>query len=102
LRISPNTVRTHIQSILFKLNVHSALNAVALARRAGVVGVREGEMIPPNDVRRFIQGRGSPVFMSSSGRVHGIRRGEDAAPAPEQRARRTSARAAGTAHQRPG
>ena len=77
LRISPNTVRTHIHSILLKLNVHSALNAVALARRAGVVGVREGEMIPPNDVRRFIQGRGSPVFMSSSGRVHGIRRGED-------------------------
>jgi DNA-binding NarL/FixJ family response regulator len=77
LHISPNTARTHIQSILLKLNVHSALNAVALARRAGVVGVREGEMNPPNDVRRFIQGRSPPVFMSSSGRVHGIRRGED-------------------------
>jgi len=37
LHVSPNTVRTHIQSILHKLNVHSALTAVAFARRAGVV-----------------------------------------------------------------
>jgi DNA-binding NarL/FixJ family response regulator len=29
-------VRTHVQSILSKLNVHSALGAVALARKAGV------------------------------------------------------------------
>ena len=41
LHVSPNTVRTHVQSILRKLDVHSALTAVALARRAGVVGVRE-------------------------------------------------------------
>ena len=41
LHVSPNTVRTHVQSILRKLNVHSALRAVAFARRAGVVGVRE-------------------------------------------------------------
>jgi DNA-binding NarL/FixJ family response regulator len=40
LRISPNTVRTHIQSILRKLNVHSALTAVAFARRAGIASVR--------------------------------------------------------------
>ena len=40
LHISPNTVRTHTQSILRKLNVHSALTAVALARRAGVLGAR--------------------------------------------------------------
>ena len=65
LRVSPNTVRTHIQNILRKLNVHSALNAVALARRAGVVGAQEDEMSPPNDVRGFIQGRGSPVVVSS-------------------------------------
>jgi DNA-binding NarL/FixJ family response regulator len=36
LFISPNTVRTHMQSILAKLGVHSSLAAVALARRAGV------------------------------------------------------------------
>ena len=36
LGISPNTVRTHMQSILTKLNVHTALAAVTLARRAGV------------------------------------------------------------------
>ena len=46
LHISPNTVRTHIQSILHKLNVHSALTAVAFARRAGVEQVREDEVIP--------------------------------------------------------
>src|SRR5450759_5747954 len=65
LCISPNTVRTHIQSILLKLNVHSALTAVAFARRAGVVGIREDEVLPPNDVHRFIQRRGSPVVISS-------------------------------------
>jgi len=41
LHVSPNTVRTHVQSILRKLNVHSALTAVALARRAGLVGLPE-------------------------------------------------------------
>ena len=43
LYISPNTVRTHIRSILRKLNVHSALTAVAFARRAGVVAVLAGQ-----------------------------------------------------------
>jgi DNA-binding NarL/FixJ family response regulator len=41
LHVSPNTVRTHVQSILRKLDVHSALNAVALARRAGLVAARQ-------------------------------------------------------------
>ena len=36
LGVSPNTVRTHVQSILGKFGVHSALTAVAIARRAGV------------------------------------------------------------------
>lgn len=40
LHVSPNTVRTHVQSILHKLKVHSALSAVAIARRAGVTGAR--------------------------------------------------------------
>ncbi len=36
LGMSPNTVRTHVQSVLHKLNVHSSLRAVALAREAGM------------------------------------------------------------------
>jgi DNA-binding NarL/FixJ family response regulator len=35
LGISPNTVRTHTQSILAKLGVHSSVAAVTLARRSG-------------------------------------------------------------------
>jgi len=45
LHVSPNTVRTHIQSILHKLHVHSAFTAVAFARRAGVDGLREEEAV---------------------------------------------------------
>ncbi|MGI5352885.1 response regulator transcription factor [Streptomyces sp. CA-250714] len=36
LYLSPHTVRTHMQNVLGKLGVHSTLQAVALARRAGV------------------------------------------------------------------
>ncbi|SEL49821.1 response regulator transcription factor [Streptacidiphilus jiangxiensis] len=36
LFVSPRTVRTHVQNILAKLDVHSSLAAVALARRAGL------------------------------------------------------------------
>jgi DNA-binding NarL/FixJ family response regulator len=32
LRMSPNTVRTHLQNLISKLGVHSALEAVALVR----------------------------------------------------------------------
>ena len=39
LGISSNTVRTHVQSILAKLQVHSRLEAVAFAVRHGVVDV---------------------------------------------------------------
>ena len=35
LRMSPNTVRTHVQSTLAKLGVSSSLAAVALLRSAG-------------------------------------------------------------------
>jgi DNA-binding NarL/FixJ family response regulator len=38
LYLSRNTVRTHIQNVLGKLNVHSAVAAVAVARRAGLSG----------------------------------------------------------------
>jgi DNA-binding NarL/FixJ family response regulator len=41
LHLSPNTVRTHIQSILAKLQVHSRLEAVAFAVRHGLVKVDE-------------------------------------------------------------
>ena len=64
LHISLNTVRTHIQSILPKLNVHSALTAVAFARRAGVVGVREDQVIGPNGVDGIVRPRGSPGAIS--------------------------------------
>jgi two-component system nitrate/nitrite response regulator NarL len=37
LSISPNTVRTHVQSILTKLQVHSRLEAAAFAVRYGLV-----------------------------------------------------------------
>jgi two-component system nitrate/nitrite response regulator NarL len=37
LGVSANTVRTHIQSILTKLQVHSRLEAAAFAIRSGVV-----------------------------------------------------------------
>jgi two-component system nitrate/nitrite response regulator NarL len=37
LSISPNTVRTHVQSILTKLQVHSRLEAVAFAVRHEIV-----------------------------------------------------------------
>lgn len=37
LQISPNTVRTHVQSILTKLQVHSRLEATAVAVRHGLV-----------------------------------------------------------------
>ena len=62
LHVSPNTVRTHVQSILHKLNVHSALTAVAYARRAGVVGVRDDEVSSRTE-RPTLLGRSSPVVV---------------------------------------
>jgi DNA-binding CsgD family transcriptional regulator len=37
LRMSPNTLRTHVQNILTRLGVHTKLEAVALAMRHGKV-----------------------------------------------------------------
>jgi two-component system, NarL family, nitrate/nitrite response regulator NarL len=39
LSMSPNTVRTHVQSILSKLQVHSRLEAVAFAVNNGIIDV---------------------------------------------------------------
>ena len=41
LRMSPNTVRTHVQNILSKLKVHSKLEAVSLAIRRGWIHIPE-------------------------------------------------------------
>lgn len=48
LHLSPNTIRTHIQNICFKLQVHSRLEAVAFAVRYAIVRVRpaDGEAHP--------------------------------------------------------
>ncbi len=40
LRVSPNTVRTHVHGILSKLQVHSRLEAAAFAVRCGLVRPR--------------------------------------------------------------
>ena len=40
LTVSPNTVRTHVQSILTKLQVHSRLEAATFAVRFGIVKVQ--------------------------------------------------------------
>ncbi|MDE3206347.1 MAG: response regulator transcription factor, partial [Acidobacteriota bacterium] len=37
LNVSLNTVRNHVQSILYKLHVHSKLEAVAVATREGII-----------------------------------------------------------------
>jgi DNA-binding NarL/FixJ family response regulator len=41
LRVSPNTVRTHVQNVLEKLQVRSRLQAVAFAARHGLVSPTE-------------------------------------------------------------
>ncbi|MFJ3091160.1 LuxR C-terminal-related transcriptional regulator [Streptomyces sp. NPDC086838] len=54
LFLSPHTVRTHMQNVLGKLDVHSTLAAVALARRAGVgpVDLEPGPVLAGDVVER--------------------------------------------------
>jgi two-component system nitrate/nitrite response regulator NarL len=49
LGISSNTVRTHVQSILTKLQVHSRLEAATLAVRHGLVPIGSDAMEPAWD-----------------------------------------------------
>lgn len=42
LTLSPHTVRTHINNLLHKLDVHSVIAAVALARQAGLPASADG------------------------------------------------------------
>lgn len=53
LGMSPNTVRTHVQSILQKLDVHSSLRAVAIARQSGILA-------RPSAIPTQRNGNGSP------------------------------------------
>ncbi|MGH2687232.1 MAG: response regulator [Actinomycetota bacterium] len=46
LFLSKNTIRTHTQNILAKLEVHSSLEAVALALRAGIRESRPSTPVP--------------------------------------------------------
>ena len=43
LNISPNTVRTHIQNLIVKLGVHTRLEAVAFARRNGLLAAASAD-----------------------------------------------------------
>jgi DNA-binding NarL/FixJ family response regulator len=46
LNISPNTVRTHIQNLIVKLGVHTRLEAVAFARRNGLLATPSADGEP--------------------------------------------------------
>jgi DNA-binding NarL/FixJ family response regulator len=54
LCLSRNTIRTHIQNLLVKLDVHSSVAAVAVARRAGLHGPDPALLRPNGDVQRSI------------------------------------------------
>lgn len=54
LVLSRNTIRTHVHNMLKKLNVHSALAAVALARRAGLTHQDLPQIGSPRRVSRGV------------------------------------------------
>lgn len=57
LHLSPNTVRTHVQSILHKLNVGTTVKAVAVARRTGLASEGFGLDSPGRRSARAPDGR---------------------------------------------
>jgi DNA-binding NarL/FixJ family response regulator len=58
LRLSPNTVRTHVQHVLRKLGVHSTLTAAAVARTLGLER-RENPLLPTRaDTDLLLPGQG--------------------------------------------
>ena len=52
LRVSPNTVRTHVQGILSKLQVHSRLEAAAFAVRLGSGEAAAPSVVPLRSMAR--------------------------------------------------
>jgi two-component system nitrate/nitrite response regulator NarL len=52
LHVSPNTVRTHVQNILTKLQVHTRLEAATYAVRYGIVS-------PPGEAGAGTNGLGN-------------------------------------------
>lgn len=62
LFLSPNTVRTHIRNLLAKLEVHSSLEAVGLALRAGVRPRRPDQepVLPSSSTANGAQERAVP------------------------------------------
>lgn len=63
LRLSPNTVRTHMQHLLRKLGVHSSLTAAAVARQLGME--RRSPLVPtaavPTPPPGLLAGAGTPL-----------------------------------------
>lgn len=60
LFISTNTVRTHVQNLLKRANLHSTLALVAAARALGIteIGAAEGRQVP---IQRPRPGKADPV-----------------------------------------
>ena len=55
LHISPNTVRTHVQSVLAKLGVHSRLEAAAFASRYGLFDTPKAEARKTGPAQQVVQ-----------------------------------------------
>jgi two-component system, NarL family, nitrate/nitrite response regulator NarL len=66
LRISDSTARTHVQSILSKLGVHSRLQAVALLHEEVAGRSERDEVKPPPDSARLVA-VGRPAALRVSG-----------------------------------
>jgi two-component system, NarL family, nitrate/nitrite response regulator NarL len=61
-----STTRTHVDSVLIKLGVHSRLEAVAYAVREGIIDLRGGAGLEPAATPDALSGLCRPVTSSSS------------------------------------